>query len=258
MLVLCGALVCGGAETATAEVEEAGGTEMVSCSDGMLKVDAPNVKPEDLVRDIGDKCGIKIVVFGEAFDEKPIGVKFQKMPVRMGIQRVLRITNMPNFVLHFDNGTSPRIVELDIMGKKGGERQLTSGAGAPAPVAASSSTAAAPAVSPASASASVKAAGKQDVQDKRDEKRPPEPDPKDLFSDKAQEDFMRVMDDMMKAQESGEEPDPAEVLRIFNQVVPPEIREQIPPDVLKEIEEFEKNPESILSPAPGGSSKKKK
>ena len=131
MLVLCAVLVCGGAETATAEVDEAGGSDMVSCVDGMLKVDAPNVKPEDLIRDIGDKCGIKIVVFGEAFDEKPIGVKFQQMPVRMGIQRVLRIANMPNFVLHFDNSTSPRIVELDLMGKKGGERQLTSGAGAP-------------------------------------------------------------------------------------------------------------------------------
>ncbi len=69
---------------------------------------------------------------------------------------------------------------------------------------------------------------------------------------------MRVMDEMMKAQESGEEPDPAEVLRIFNQVVPPEIRDQIPPDVLKEIEEFEKNPEAVIPSAAGGASKKKK
>ncbi|MBN2106414.1 MAG: hypothetical protein JW832_03250, partial [Deltaproteobacteria bacterium] len=73
-IVLCAFLVCGGAETATAEVDEAGGSEMVSCANGMIKVDAPNVKPEDLIRDIGDRCGIKIVVFGEAFDEKPIGV----------------------------------------------------------------------------------------------------------------------------------------------------------------------------------------
>ncbi len=129
----------------------------------------PNVKPEDLIRDIGDKCGIKIVVFGEAFDDKPIGVKFQQMPVRMGIQRVLRIANMPNFVLHFDNSTSPRIVELDLMGKKGGERQLTSGAGRPAP----SGPASAPASTPASVPASVKAPEKQDAPDKRAEKKTP-------------------------------------------------------------------------------------
>jgi hypothetical protein len=258
MFVLFAFLVCGGTETATAQVEETGGSDMVSCADGMLKVDAPTIKPEDLVRDIGDKCGIKIVVFGEAFDEKPIGVKFQQMPVRMGIQRVLRIANMPNFVLHFDNSTSPRIVELDIMGKKGGERQLTSGAARPA----SSVPASAP--PPGAGQVSAKAPEKSVAPDKavtpekRDDKKPSGPDPKDLFSDKAQEDFMRVMDDMMKAQESGEEPDPAEVLRIFNQVVPPEIREQIPPDVLKEIEEFEKNPQPVAPPAAGGTAKKKK
>ena len=252
--VLCAFLVCGGAETATAEVDEAGGSEMVSCANGMIKVDAPNVKPEDLIRDIGDRCGIKIVVFGEAFDEKPIGVKFQQMPVRMGIQRVLRIANMPNFVLHFDNSTSPRIVELDLMGKKGGERQLTSGEGRPA----SSGPAPAPASKPSSVPASAKAPEKAAPPVKSDAKKSPTPDPKDLFSDKAQEDFMRVMDEMMQAQESGEEPDPAEVLRIFNEVVPQEIRDQIPPDVLKEIQEFEKNPDSFMPSAPGGDSKKKK
>lgn len=245
MLVLSGALL-GGAGFARAQGDEAGGaSDMVSCVEGMLKIEAPNVKPEDLIRDIGDKCGIKIVVFGEAFDEKPIGVKFQQMPVRSGLQRVLRIANMPNFVLHFDNNTAnPRIVELDIMGKKGGERQLTSGTGRPA----SPATVPAPAAPPASAPA--KAPEKPVVQDKRDAKKSPVID-KDVVLDKKQEDFMKVMDEMMKAQEMGEEPDPAEVLRIFKEVVPPEIRDQIPPDVLKEIEEFEKNPQSAAPTVPG-------
>ena len=260
MLIFCGALLCGGAGFARAQGDEAGGagsaraqgdegggaSDMVSCVEGMLKIEAPNVKPEDLIRDIGDKCGIKVVVFGEAFDEKPIGVKFQQMPVRRGIQRVLRIANMPNFVLHFDNNTaSPRIVELDIMGKKGGERQLTSGTGRPA----SPATVPAPAAPPASAPA--KAPEKPVVQDKRDAKKSPVIEPKDIVVDKKQEDFMKVMDEMMKAQEMGEEPDPAEVLRIFKEVVPPEIRDQIPPDVLKEIEEFEKNPQSAAPTVPG-------
>jgi len=157
--------------------------------------------------------------------------------------------------LHFDNNTaSPRIVELDIMGKKGGERQLSSGtvhAAAP-----KTAPATAPASQPASAPA--KAPEKKAVQDKRTDPTPPAVDPKEIVSDKAQEDFMKVMDEMMKAQESGEEPDPAEVLRIFKEVVPPEIRNQIPPDVLKEIEEFEKNPQAGMpgTPAPPGAGKK--
>jgi hypothetical protein len=256
MLVLCAALVCGGSETAFAQIDEAGGSEMVSCTDGMLKIDAPTIKPEDLVRDIGDKCGIKIVVFGEAFDDKPIGVKFQKMPVRMGIQRVLRIANMPNFVLHFDSSTRHRIVELDIMGKKGGERQLTSGAARPA--SSSPASAPAPASKPASVASSAKGPEKSAPAVKSDDKKSSTTDPKELFSDKAQEDFMKVMDEMMQAQESGEEPDPAEVLRIFNEVVPQEVRDQIPPDVLKEIQEFEKNPDSFKPSAAGGNLKQKK
>jgi len=255
IIVLCAALCSGSAGFARAQGDEAGGSDMVTCADGKIQIDAPNIKPEDLMRDIGDKCGIKIVVFGEAFEDKPIGVKFQQVPVRMGIQRVLRIANMPNFVLHFDNNTaSPRIVELDIMGKKGGERQLTTGAGRTASPATVSAPA--PAVPPVQAPA--KAPEKGAAQDKRTDNKPPVIEPKDIASDKTQEDFMKVMDEMMKAQESGEEPDPAEVLRIFKEVVPPEIRNQIPADVLKEIEDFEKNPQAgaVSMPATPGKAKK--
>ena len=248
-VVLCAALCCG-AGFVRAQGDEAPGSDMVTCADGMLKIEAPTIKSEDLMRDIGDKCGIKVVVFGEAFDDKPIGVKFQQMPVRMGIQRVLRIANLPNFVLHFDNNTvSPRIVELDIMGKKGGEHQLTAGTGRTASPATVSA--------PPPASAPAKAPEKGAVQDKRNDNKPPVIEPKDIVTDKAQDEFMKVMDEMMKAQESGEEPDPAEVLRIFKEVVPPEIRNQIPPDVLKEIEDFEKNRPPVPPPAAGGATNKK-
>jgi hypothetical protein len=249
VFVFCGALLFGGFDLARAQGDETGGSDTVSCGDGMLKIDAPNVKAEDLMRDIGDKCGIKIVVFGDAFDEKPIGVRFQQQAVRKGLQRVLRIANIPNFVLHFDNNTaSPRIVELDIMGKKGGERQLTSGTGRT--VVAAPVSAPAPQPPPATAKEPEKPAGSQKLGDKQ----APKFDPKDIVSDKTQQDFMKVMDEMMRAQEAGQEPDPAEVLRIFKEVVPPEIRSQIPPDVLKEIEDFEKNP----PPSPGGFTPKKK
>ena len=240
------AAVCAGPCLARAQGEEAApATEMVTCTDSMVKIDAPNAKPENLIRELGDKCGIKVVVFGEAFDDKPIGVRFQQFPIRKGIERVLRIANLPNFVLHFDNNTmSPRIVELDIMGKKGGERQLTAGTSRPASPAPGLPAAPAPPPSAPPGAPQGKASEKPAAQDKQAVK-PPAPNPKDMASDKAQEDFMKIMDEMMKAQEMGDEPDPAEVLRIFKEVVPPEIRDQIPPDVLKELEGLEKNPPQI-------------
>jgi len=247
--LLCAAL-CAGPSLARAQGEEvAGATEKVTCTDTLLKIDAQNVKPADLIREIGDKCGIKVVVFGEAFDDKTIGVKFQQLPIRKGIERVLRIANLPNFVLHLDgNPVSPRIVELDIMGKKGGERQLTAGTArqaspAPGPPALPAPPSAPPPAAPPGGF-QAKAPKKPAAADKQPAK-PPVADSRDSSAEKAQEDFMRVMDEMMKAQEAGEEPDPVEVLRIFKEVVPPEIRNQIPPEVLKELEGLQNNPQQI-------------
>jgi hypothetical protein len=250
LLLLFCAAACTGPSMARAQGEEViVSTDKVTCTDTTVKIDASNVKPADLIKELGDKCGIKVVVFGEAFDDKTIGVKFQQLPIRKGIERVLRIANLPNYVLHLDsNPENPRIVELDIMGKKGGERQLTAGTGRPASPAPGLPAGPAPSPTPPPAPPSV---GLQDKAPKKPaaaDKQPPKPavpDPKDSSAEKAQEDFMKVMDEMMKAQEAGEEPDPVEVLRIFKEVVPPEIRNQIPPEVLKELEGLQNNPQQI-------------
>lgn len=244
LLVFCAAafIALASGERASAD------TERIVCTDTMLKLDVKNVTPMTLITMIGDTCGIKVVVFGEVSDNNPIAVTFQQLPIRKGIERVLRISNLPNFVLHFDNNTeTPRIVELDIMGAKGGERQLTSGKGRPAAVAADRP--AAPGSRPAPTASRSKTPPAPAVSEKAPGK-PPAVDPKDVFSEKAQEDFMKVMDEMMKAQEMGEDPDPAEVLRIFKEVVPPEIREQIPPEVLKELEDLEDNPSMLQGMPP--------
>ena len=235
-----------GPSGAAAQAEEAGSpADMVTCTETTLKIDASNAKTENLIREIGDKCGIKVVVFGEAFEDKTIGVKFQQLPIRKGIERVLRIANLPNFVLHLDNNpVAPRIVEIDIMGKKGGERQLTAGTrpapGAPTPP--GTPAVAVPSPKPP-ATAPGPTAPAMPQQKLQADKQAPPMDPK--ANEQAQEEFIRVMDAMMKAQEAGEEPDPAEVLRIFKNVVPPEVRDQIPPEVLKELEDLQKNPQQI-------------
>ncbi len=212
-----------GTPPAGAEDEDQGG--MVSCVGGRMNVDAREVRPEELVKELGDKCGIKVVVHGEVFSEVPVSLKFNKMPMKKGIERVLRVTNISNYILHFkdsDNGTST-LAGLDLIGKKGGEKHLTSG---------SAST-------PVRRPEPVEKSPRKRIKKKRKKKL--EKKPEDEMDAKIQENFLRVMDEVLKSQlEDGEEPDPAEVLKLFKDVVPPEMKDQIPPEVLEELEKLEK------------------
>ena len=86
------------------------------------------MKAEDLLKAIGEACGIKVVLRGEVFTEDSFSVQFENMPIRTGLERILRVVNLPNHMMHFEETDSrKRVREIDLIGKGGGERQLTSG-----------------------------------------------------------------------------------------------------------------------------------
>jgi hypothetical protein len=215
------AALCLAGKAYAAEPEEAQPEGMVTCANGRLSINAKDVKPDELMKELGEKCGIKIVVFGEAFSDAPVSMQFQKLPLRQGLQRVLRMLNVSNHLIHSEPGDNgSRITEIDLVGKKGGEKQLSAGAAAR-----SRSRDAGPA--PAEQSKDSKEKRKQAIKGQI----PPEVDKK------IQENFLNMMDEMLKTQmESGKEPDPAEVMKMFKDVIPPEMRDQIPPEVLEELE----------------------
>ena len=205
-----------------AEAEGDAGGGAVTFSQGLLSINAGEIRPEDLMKELGNKCDIRVVVFGEVFSEVPISVKFDKLALRKGIERVLRVANVTNFLLHFDkNREAPGIVEIDLIGKKGGEKYLTEG------------SAVQPAVKkkrtpPKRAAKKSKKKSLQADRKKKDE------------AEKIQENFLNIMDEVLSSQlEDGVEPDPAEILRMFKDVVPQEMKDQIPPEVLEELEKLE-------------------
>jgi hypothetical protein len=56
------------------------------------------------------------------------------MPIRNGIERILRVVDVPNHLMHFEKaGGRKRLKELTLVGEKGGERELTTGAPAAPP-----------------------------------------------------------------------------------------------------------------------------
>ena len=210
--MVVGVLLVGSLSVAAWAVDEDNGGGLVEYHDGMLSVDAREVRTEDLMKELGDRCSIKIVVHGEVFSEVPVSVQFKQLPLRKGIKRLLRAAQVTNYMMHFtDSDTGTVLAGLDLIGEKGGETHLTSGGRA---------SASKPAVRPLIPGGN---AGQFPAVDEQ-----------------VQEEFLKAMDEILSAQlAGGEEPDPAEVMRIFKEVVPPEIKDQIPPEILQEIEKFD-------------------
>jgi len=194
--------------------------ENVRFENGLLSINIRDIRSEDLMKEVGEKCNIEIVVLGEVFSEIPVSSRFKDVPVDAGIKRLLRCSGITNYLMHFDDAdNSSKIVRLDLIGKKGGEKYLTD--------------------------RSVEKKKAVDRSEKRKErakrksrrKKKEEPPISQKEMEDLQESFMNVMDDVLKEKfMNGEQPDPAEVLRIFNEAVPPDIREKMPPEVLEQLE----------------------
>lgn len=94
--------------------------ETVVCDETTISVNAADMKAEDLIKAIGEACAIKVVLRGEVFTEDTFSVQFENMPVRTGLERILRVLNLPNHLMHFEetNGRT-RVREINLIGKKG-------------------------------------------------------------------------------------------------------------------------------------------
>lgn len=196
--------------------------ETITCDETTLSVNVTDIKAEDLIKAVGNECGIKIVLRGEVFTEDVFSVQFQNMPIRTGLERILRVVNIPNHMMHFEETNSlNRLTEVDLIGEKGGERQLTSGA---------------PPVAP-------KQAVRQSRQARPQTKKPQRTSKKTELTqeqeEEQQEKVMELLEDILDTQsEDGEEPDPTEVKEMLQEALPEEMQGQIPAEVLEALEQL--------------------
>jgi hypothetical protein len=201
---------------------EAPRAETVVCDEASLSVKASNMKAEDLITAIGNACGIKMVLRGELFTEDVYSVQFEKLPVRAGLERVLRIVNIPNNMMHFSEiDGRQRVVEINLIGTKGGERQLTAGASQALPI---------PRVLPVQ---QTPVQAPEEQLPVNAEQTPEEDDEEEELA----ETLIDLFDDILdKYFDDEDEPDPAAVMEMFHQAIPEEMRGNIPPEVMEEIE----------------------
>jgi hypothetical protein len=192
----------------------------VKYAGGLMSVQARDMRPEELMKELGEKCAIKIILYGDVFTDAPVSIQFHQVPVRQGVERILRMAKIKNYLTHFAETEQDRdrIVQLDLIGKKGGQRELTQG--------------------------SYPNLRKQLTEEIKTtpENNQPRAVPPQMGKDDAeriQQNFLNMMDQILEQKfEKGEEPDPAAILQLFNDMVPPEMRDKIPPEILEQMEKL--------------------
>jgi hypothetical protein len=227
-LAACLLFLCNGQARAAREPENHAVEEAmegnVKLTGGLLSVQARDLKPEDIMKEVGEKCAIKIVLYGDVFTDTPVSMQFHQVPVRQGIERILRAIRIKNYLTHFGetDGDRDRIVQLDLVGKKGGQRELTRG-------------------SYPQIQKQITGQITGQIRSPSEAIKPKEALPQMGKDDaeRMQQNFLNMMDQILEQKfEKGEEPDPAAILQLFNDMVPPEMRDKIPPEVLEQMEKL--------------------
>ncbi len=182
--------------------------ETVVCDETTLSVSASDMSAEDLLKAVGEACGIRMLLRGEVFTDDVFSVQFETMPVRTGLERILRVVNIPNHMMHFEEtARGKRIKQVDLIGKKGGERQLTTG------------------TPPAKTKKGPDYTAKTELGQQQEEER----------QEKIIEQFEEILDEQL---EKGNKPNRAKMLEMLQQALPEEMQGQIPEEVLEELEEL--------------------
>lgn len=197
--------------------------ETVVCDAATLSVNAAELKAEDLIKALGTSCSIRMVLRGELFTDDVFSLQFENMPVRAGLDRVLRTLKISNYMLNFaGTGTQRRVVEILLVGKGGGERELTPAAPLAVPEIrpeAAQLSPAQPQTEPAPEEAAEKTEQEQEEEDELQEK------------------FMDLLEEILDEHFDNEDDiDPELVLQEYKQRLPEDMRYNIPEEVFEELE----------------------
>lgn len=215
----------------------------VVCDETTISVSAENMKAEELITAVGNACEIKMVLIGELFTDDTFSVQFEDMALRPGLDRILRVLNIPNHLLHFKKiNDKTRVVEISLIGDGGREQELTPGpepASAKKPAAvkkpADSPKRTPPQTAPSKQEeeAAALAEQPQDGQAVQSEQ-----SAEQQQEEKEEELIEQLYDIVEEHYENVEDPDPAAVKELLRKALPPEMDGRIPEEILEELEDL--------------------
>jgi hypothetical protein len=211
--------------------------ETVVCDETTISVSAENLKAEELITAVGNACEIKMMLIGELFTDDTFSVQFEDMALRPGLDRILRVLNIPNHLLHFKkiNGKA-RVVEISLIGDGGREQELTPG---PEPASAKKPAAVKKRADSPKRTPPQEAPPKQEEEAAALAEQPQKGEEKQTEEDEEQEELIEKLYDIVEEQYDAEEdPDQAAVKELVQQALPPEMNGQIPEEILEELEDL--------------------
>lgn len=88
-----------------------------------LSVNAHNVMLEEIIKELTEKCNIRVVVYEKAIISLPVSVSFKELRLEEGIKRVVKAAGVKSHLITYREGKvkGPEIVEISLLGsgKKG-------------------------------------------------------------------------------------------------------------------------------------------
>jgi hypothetical protein len=94
---------------------------------GLLSVDAVEVKPEILMAALGQKCNISVVAHGDVFPEGAVTIRFENLAVREGVKKVVKACGFNNYLIDFqdDAPANKKFARVELFMSGSGTRLLS-------------------------------------------------------------------------------------------------------------------------------------
>jgi hypothetical protein len=97
---------------------------------GVLSVDARDIKPEELFIALGKQCDIEVVTHGDVFPDAVVTISFENLPVKEGIKKLVKACALKNYLIDFQGGSleNKKLAKLELFISGSGSKVLTKGA----------------------------------------------------------------------------------------------------------------------------------
>ena len=85
---------------------------MVISKDGLISLEAKEVKVEEIFKEISKKCSIEIKNYGNVFPPNPINLTFSDLELKEGIKKIIKVAGIKNYSLLYKE-VKPELYKID-------------------------------------------------------------------------------------------------------------------------------------------------
>ena len=77
------------------------GKHFITLHGDFLSVDAQEISPENILKDLEEVCGMRIRTNDNAFSRSKVSLKFSNVPLEEAVKRILKVTGAKNYLISY-------------------------------------------------------------------------------------------------------------------------------------------------------------